>query len=340
MARLKKIQPKSVPTMLDQQFALRLYSVVVQQVVTDSLLDPDYEFLSAVAMRRLGENPSDVVFHNAQQWIDSGLLHKTIKRGLLHVIGESTFWLEVASEGWAIVEEIDPSAFFGHFSTMLRIADLSAIQIPEELRNSFDKLAYLLDECWPIDQVELKTIYRQLSSWARRDFRSVAGDYVDDFANRALHDRQLCQEISLLCVNRLSLLFQSNDDVTSYKYTPNKGRRLFERKAWPSWVRTLLLARERGLCASCAISFLELARDAHVDHIVPLAEGGSNDVSNLQMLCSKCNLAKRDHHITVKPSFQNYIQVGKKIVQRVFVSLPPDRGGWYHPENIPPRKID
>ena len=30
----------------------------------------------------------------------------------------------------------------------------------------------------------------------------------------------------------------------------------------------------------------------HVDHIKPLAHGGSNDITNFQALCPKCNLSK------------------------------------------------
>jgi 5-methylcytosine-specific restriction endonuclease McrA len=30
----------------------------------------------------------------------------------------------------------------------------------------------------------------------------------------------------------------------------------------------------------------------HIDHVIPLAEGGTNALSNLQLLCAKCNLAK------------------------------------------------
>lgn len=32
----------------------------------------------------------------------------------------------------------------------------------------------------------------------------------------------------------------------------------------------------------------------HVDHIVPLARGGTDERSNLQALCARCNKSKRD----------------------------------------------
>jgi 5-methylcytosine-specific restriction endonuclease McrA len=43
-------------------------------------------------------------------------------------------------------------------------------------------------------------------------------------------------------------------------------------------------------CANCRADLRKVRK--HVDHIVPLARGGSNDRRNLQYLCAPCNLAK------------------------------------------------
>jgi 5-methylcytosine-specific restriction endonuclease McrA len=47
-------------------------------------------------------------------------------------------------------------------------------------------------------------------------------------------------------------------------------------------------------CAYCRISFRKAKR--HVDHILPIALGGANDRSNLQLLCAPCNLSKQAKH--------------------------------------------
>lgn len=50
-----------------------------------------------------------------------------------------------------------------------------------------------------------------------------------------------------------------------------------------------LFRLQRGKCACCHVS---IADGYHVDHIQPLALGGSNDKTNLQLLCQICNLKK------------------------------------------------
>lgn len=42
----------------------------------------------------------------------------------------------------------------------------------------------------------------------------------------------------------------------------------------------------------CAICRKMLSNGYHVDHVVPLFSGGTNDFYNLQLLCASCNLRK------------------------------------------------
>ena len=46
---------------------------------------------------------------------------------------------------------------------------------------------------------------------------------------------------------------------------------------------------QRGKCAICRV---RLGKKYHVDHIIPLVAGGSNDRRNLQIACGPCNQSK------------------------------------------------
>lgn len=47
---------------------------------------------------------------------------------------------------------------------------------------------------------------------------------------------------------------------------------------------------QRNRCARCRLSLK--GKEVHVDHIIPLARGGTDDRRNLQLLCASCNHQK------------------------------------------------
>jgi 5-methylcytosine-specific restriction endonuclease McrA len=59
-----------------------------------------------------------------------------------------------------------------------------------------------------------------------------------------------------------------------------------------------------GRCALCGV-LLEKKSEPHVDHIVPVSLGGVDDISNFQLLCSRCNLGKSAslHWLMLSPFF-------------------------------------
>ncbi|MET4661215.1 hypothetical protein ABID80_004946 [Streptomyces sp. PvP037] len=71
----------------------------------------------------------------------------------------------------------------------------------------------------------------------------------------------------------------------------------------PMWARRAVFYRDRGRCTACGADLSGLIDTLSVgnyDHMMPLARGGLNDVTNLQLLCEDCNSKKSDR--VVAPS--------------------------------------
>lgn len=69
----------------------------------------------------------------------------------------------------------------------------------------------------------------------------------------------------------------------------------------PLEVRKYVFSRDKYQCQSCGKTNLET--NLTVDHIIPLALGGQNDISNLQTLCFTCNQQKKHH---LDPRFRRH----------------------------------
>lgn len=66
------------------------------------------------------------------------------------------------------------------------------------------------------------------------------------------------------------------------------------------WVREYIRKKYQDTCVMCGrryrrnINSRRYFSNIHIDHIIPFAHGGRNNISNYQLLCSECNLQKSD----------------------------------------------
>jgi len=88
-----------------------------------------------------------------------------------------------------------------------------------------------------------------------------------------------------------------------------KRNGVLRRKKIPSWVKKPVFYRDRGLCGNCGADLsgkVNIWSEAHYDHIVPLASGGLNDVTNIQLLCERCNKMKNDGAAATSSNYEDW----------------------------------
>jgi 5-methylcytosine-specific restriction endonuclease McrA len=80
-----------------------------------------------------------------------------------------------------------------------------------------------------------------------------------------------------------------------------KAKPIIHRRAVPTSVKTAVLNRDGWRCQLCGLKAERSKRALlHVDHRVALANGGTNDISNLWTLCAPCNLSKGKKVLTFR----------------------------------------
>ena len=74
---------------------------------------------------------------------------------------------------------------------------------------------------------------------------------------------------------------------------PLKRKKLRRRTRIPKGMRKEVFKRDNYTCVQCGAS-KEDGATLHIDHIIPVSRGGTDELDNLQTLCSDCNLNKSD----------------------------------------------
>lgn len=151
---------------------------------------------------------------------------------------------------------------------------------------------------------------------------SSDGDQVVDGPRLRLYEH-ISEEVFFLMFPDRVCLLSLNDRIASAishvrladldpgtrKYFQADG--VLKRAHLPTWVKRAVFFRERGRCAFCGVDLSGLVStlsSENYDHIVPLARGGANDITNLQLLCAPCNLTKRDGAPRTSPFVERWYE--------------------------------
>lgn len=77
-----------------------------------------------------------------------------------------------------------------------------------------------------------------------------------------------------------------------YEYLLTGEKKVLNLRTFSERDKITMYNRQQGLCAICGKPFS--MKEMHADHIKPWSKGGLTELSNGQMLCVNCNLAKSD----------------------------------------------
>jgi hypothetical protein len=92
-----------------------------------------------------------------------------------------------------------------------------------------------------------------------------------------------------LVASRVSQLSYAEHDKTL------RSDGIVRRGTAPAWLRPAIFHRDKGICQHCrgdVSGILRMKPAYQLDHVLPLAAGGTNDPTNWQLLCGNCNLEK------------------------------------------------
>lgn len=84
-----------------------------------------------------------------------------------------------------------------------------------------------------------------------------------------------------------------------------------KRRPIPNWVKKAIFFRDRGRCVFCNKDLsgkVSLNSKPEYDHIIPLKNGGFNDIINLQLVCSSCNKKKSAKFSKTSIEYENWYE--------------------------------
>lgn len=135
-------------------------------------------------------------------------------------------------------------------------------------------------------------------------FYFLWGKYADEVFHLLFGNRGFLLKFNLA----LGKFIRSGKIDIPSKYLTSSGK--VKRASYlPKWLKNAIYFRDNGRCVLCErdlSGLLSVDRRLHFDHTVPLNLGGSNDVTNFQLLCKSCNLSKSGSKIVTGNKYSTW----------------------------------
>lgn len=247
------------------------------------------------------------------------LLLRPLERGLAFKIGEWCYatMFDGMSESMRYIDELGPEERLWFLDDVVKAAEISGLFDNEKSLHviatrikEIDGLYDLSVNNFPMERRyydalegrgrrKLISLFEKFCESVPQRISDMGHDYALEVADRILHDRQLCNFIARTVMD----IGFDGETVEGLR------KQWVRRERWPATVRSILLARDRGKCASCGVDIVqELQEAGHIDHMFSIGRGGCNDMVNLRLLCSKCNLRKGRENTEATNSVPRYIR--------------------------------
>ncbi len=183
-----------------------------------------------------------------------------------------------------------------------------------------DRYEYILDEynCLITDYydniIKFDEEYEQTDGENRDDYKLyLSGIFESILNNINEHENEIVESIFYLLYGNKDFLFKFNYFISNYITYEYMDKNLFDNKnhlkrcsSIPTWLVRVIFYRDNGRCQHCGrdlsnINSITGNCEIQHDHVIPLEQGGTNDATNFQLLCSDCNQHKSGN--IIKPNY-------------------------------------
>ncbi|ENY6168428.1 HNH endonuclease [Vibrio fluvialis] len=141
--------------------------------------------------------------------------------------------------------------------------------------------------------IEARNMYREL-------FLSGLQVFVNSAFSYLWHRKKFLFDFNMRLAEKISPLSKLDYPVLE------KDGQLPRANYFNKWVIDLIVKREQGICHYCPspVAIPGLSNQTYdIDHMVPIARGGTNDPTNLVLSCAVCNNKKRARIQSIPDTF-------------------------------------
>lgn len=122
------------------------------------------------------------------------------------------------------------------------------------------------------------------------EFETLLESITEEVFPILFQDHNLLEILNRIMANQVNSSRLDEIDEEYVKFFSESG--VLKEVFIPLWVKKEINSRDKGQCVSCGnkiIDISDVSQSSRFCYVVPLAEGGLNDVTNIQMLCRVCD---------------------------------------------------